>query len=145
MTGFRSAVLGSMILAGVFARPLVAQAPAVATAIHTVSVTVAPRVRVQLAPVASIQSASPGYPEGGNVGVVVDANRSWVLAVTRRETAAGAQSSRLPRAGSLRTDRSTPILRSLPAPAETAVSLTLRDVSSAAGEATLRLVTLTAP
>jgi hypothetical protein len=85
MVGFRGILAGLVISSAVVALPVSAQAPASVSLVHMVSVTVPPRVKVQVAklavatPAAVRISSSPTTSEG--LSLTVSANRAWVLAI----------------------------------------------------------------
>jgi hypothetical protein len=85
MAGLRGILAGLAISSAIIALPIEAQSPASVSLVHTVSVTVPPRVKVQVAklavstPAAVRVSSSPINAEG--LSLTVSANRAWVLAI----------------------------------------------------------------
>ncbi len=96
MTGLRGVVAGLVIGSAIMALPAAAQSRASASLTHTVSVTVPPRVKVQVAnlafsSVSAPLSVSSAQPNAAGLSVTVDANRAWVLSIG---STSGASASR---------------------------------------------------
>lgn len=85
MAGLRGILAGLAISSAIIALPADAQSRGSASLTHTVSVTVPPRVKIQVAPLAISTPASEGVsagqtsPEG--LSLSINANRAWVLAI----------------------------------------------------------------
>ena len=85
MTGLRGIVAGLVIGSAIMALPAGAQSRGAVSLTHTVSATVPPRVKVQVANLAFSSSApasvSSAQPNTARLSVTVDANRAWVLSI----------------------------------------------------------------
>ncbi len=85
MAGFRGILAGLVIGSAIMSLPAGAQSKGTASLTHTVSVTVPPRVKVQVANLAFSSSApvsvSSVQPNAAGLSVTVDANRAWVLSI----------------------------------------------------------------
>ncbi len=85
MAGLRGIVAGLAIGSAIMSLPAGAQSRGTASLTHTVSVTVPPRVKVQVSNLAFSSSAAPvsfsSQPNAAGLSVTVDANRAWVLSI----------------------------------------------------------------
>ncbi|HUQ98125.1 MAG TPA: hypothetical protein VM166_01645 [Gemmatimonadaceae bacterium] len=89
MIGLRSALATLFLSTAFVSRPLVAQM-GFASGIHTVSVTIPPRVKVQVSPFSAAMSPSSAIATNkqmGGVAVSVTATQPWILSIgTSAET-----------------------------------------------------------
>ena len=84
MFDFRRSLAAIVIGAGIFARPVRAQTPASSSLTHVVSVTVPPRVRVQVGQIPLQRTAvklSSSSPIAGGLGLSISATQPWVLSI----------------------------------------------------------------
>ena len=91
MVGFRSVLATLFLSTALVSRPLVAQM-GYATAVHTVSVTIPPRVKVQVSSFTASPSSSSlaNSQTSGGVAVTVTATQPWILSIgtTTKKTGA---------------------------------------------------------
>jgi hypothetical protein len=83
MVAFRSVLATLFLSTALVSRPLVAQMGS-ATGVHTVSVTIPPRVKVQVSSFAASTIATSsiiGNKQAGGVTVSVTATRPWILSI----------------------------------------------------------------
>lgn len=85
MAGLRGIVAALVVGSAIISLPAAAQSRGAVSLTHTVSVTVPPRVKVQVANLAFSSSApasvSSAQPNRAGLSVTVDANRAWVLSI----------------------------------------------------------------
>lgn len=85
MAGLRGILAGLAISSAIIALPAHAQSRGSASLTHTVSVTVPPRVKIQVAALAVSTPASERVAKGQTspegLSLTINANRAWVLAI----------------------------------------------------------------
>lgn len=80
MAGYRSMLATLAVITALSVQPLIAQS-GTATSIHTVSVTIPPRVKVEIAPSPALAASTPTIKKTSNLAVTVTATRAWTLSV----------------------------------------------------------------
>lgn len=79
MAAFRRTWTGLVLGSAIFALPMLGQQAASVSLTHTVSVTVPPRVKVQVGTVAPAVSSS--LTSAGALSISVNATQSWILSI----------------------------------------------------------------